>query len=151
MREIRTILAAGLTAACCAVLAAAPAAGQGTITDGTVSYSYTSVNGSASSNDFFVGGMDHLFQSWWWLRFSGQTSETALPTPSPQSYVGNVATLTWADIGPFGEFDASLVVTLTDNGGNSANANLAPPGWYLLFVLNASRVPSPGRWVRVTA
>jgi hypothetical protein len=32
-----------------------------------------------------------------------------------------------------------------------ANANLAPPGWYLLFILNASRVPSLGRWVRVTA
>jgi hypothetical protein len=28
--------------------------------------------------------------------------------------------------------------------------NLAPPGWYLLFVLNASRVPSVGRWVRLT-
>ncbi len=32
-----------------------------------------------------------------------------------------------------------------------ANANLAPPGWYLLFILNATRVPSLGRWVRVTA
>jgi hypothetical protein len=30
------------------------------------------------------------------------------------------------------------------------NPNLAPPGWYLLFILNASRVPSSGRWVRVT-
>jgi hypothetical protein len=30
------------------------------------------------------------------------------------------------------------------------HANLAPPGWYLLFVLDASRVPSRGRWVRVT-
>lgn len=29
-------------------------------------------------------------------------------------------------------------------------ANLAPPGWYLLFILNASRVPSLGRWVRLT-
>lgn len=29
-------------------------------------------------------------------------------------------------------------------------ANLAPPGWYLLFILNSSRVPSLGRWVRVT-
>jgi hypothetical protein len=29
-------------------------------------------------------------------------------------------------------------------------ANLAPPGSYLLFVLNASRVPSVGRWVRLT-
>lgn len=32
-----------------------------------------------------------------------------------------------------------------------ANANLAPPGWYLLFILDAGRVPSRGRWVRVTA
>lgn len=32
-----------------------------------------------------------------------------------------------------------------------ANENLAPPGWYLLFILNANRVPSTGRWVRVTA
>ena len=31
------------------------------------------------------------------------------------------------------------------------NANLAPPGWYLLFVLNAGRVPSVGRWMRLTA
>jgi hypothetical protein len=31
------------------------------------------------------------------------------------------------------------------------NTNLAPPGWYLLFVLNAGRVPSGGRWVRLTA
>jgi plastocyanin len=29
-------------------------------------------------------------------------------------------------------------------------ANLAPPGWYLLFVLNSSRVPSSGRWIRLT-
>jgi Domain of unknown function (DUF1929) len=28
-------------------------------------------------------------------------------------------------------------------------ANLAPPGWYLLFILNSNRVPSIGRWVRV--
>ncbi len=28
--------------------------------------------------------------------------------------------------------------------------NLAPPGWYLMFVLNSSRVPSTGVWVRVT-
>jgi hypothetical protein len=28
--------------------------------------------------------------------------------------------------------------------------NLAPPGWYLLFILNSSRAPSLGRWIRVT-
>jgi plastocyanin len=30
------------------------------------------------------------------------------------------------------------------------NANLAPPGWYLLFILDSNRVPSEGRWVRLT-
>jgi plastocyanin len=30
------------------------------------------------------------------------------------------------------------------------NANLAPPGWYLLFILNGVRVPSVGRWIRLT-
>ena len=29
-------------------------------------------------------------------------------------------------------------------------ANLAPPGWYLLFILNGMRVPSVGRWIRLT-
>jgi hypothetical protein len=30
------------------------------------------------------------------------------------------------------------------------NPNLAPPGWYLLFVLDFDRVPSEGRWIRLT-
>jgi hypothetical protein len=30
------------------------------------------------------------------------------------------------------------------------NANLAPPGWYLLFILNSSKIPSVAQWVRVT-
>jgi hypothetical protein len=30
------------------------------------------------------------------------------------------------------------------------NANLAPPGWYLLFILDSDRVPSEGRWIRLT-
>lgn len=29
--------------------------------------------------------------------------------------------------------------------------NLAPPGWYLLFILNSNRVPSEGRWIRLTS
>lgn len=28
--------------------------------------------------------------------------------------------------------------------------NLAPPGWYLLFILDSNRVPSEGRWIRLT-
>lgn len=30
------------------------------------------------------------------------------------------------------------------------NATLAPPGWYLLFILDSNRVPSEGRWIRLT-
>ncbi|HYM99720.1 MAG TPA: galactose oxidase early set domain-containing protein, partial [Aestuariivirgaceae bacterium] len=30
------------------------------------------------------------------------------------------------------------------------NANLAPPGWYLLFILDSDRTPSEGRWIRLT-
>jgi hypothetical protein len=39
----------------------------------------------------------------------------------------------------------------TINVETPSEANLVPPGWYLLFLLNTSRVPSTGRWVRVTA
>ncbi len=56
-------------------------------------------------------------------------------------------------------FDMSQrAVELVIAGGDAAsvdveappNGNVAPPGWYLLFVLNASRIPSVGRWIRVT-
>ncbi len=29
------------------------------------------------------------------------------------------------------------------------NGRVAPPGWYLLFVLDGARVPSEGRWIRL--
>lgn len=35
--------------------------------------------------------------------------------------------------------------------GLPANANLLPPGWYMLFVTDAKGTPSVARWVRVTA
>jgi hypothetical protein len=31
-----------------------------------------------------------------------------------------------------------------------ASANLAPPGWYLLFVVDQAGVPSPAAWVHLT-
>lgn len=30
------------------------------------------------------------------------------------------------------------------------NGNVAPPGWYLLFIVNAGRVPSVAKWIRLT-
>src|SRR4051812_46468890 len=31
-----------------------------------------------------------------------------------------------------------------------ANRNIAPPGWYMLFIVNNSGVPSVGLWVHLT-
>jgi len=30
------------------------------------------------------------------------------------------------------------------------DGNIAPPGYYLLFVVNTDRVPSEGKWIRLT-
>lgn len=47
-----------------------------------------------------------------------------------------------------------LVINSTGGGVvevvSPPNPNIAPPGWYLLFVLDGSRVPSEGRWIRIT-
>jgi FtsP/CotA-like multicopper oxidase with cupredoxin domain len=32
-----------------------------------------------------------------------------------------------------------------------SNASLQPPGWHLLFILDSNRIPSVGRWIRLTA
>ena len=32
----------------------------------------------------------------------------------------------------------------------TGNPNLAPPGWYMLFVNNANGVPSVAKWIHVS-
>ena len=32
----------------------------------------------------------------------------------------------------------------------TSNPNIAPPGWYMLFVTNANGVPSVAKWVHVS-
>jgi hypothetical protein len=45
---------------------------------------------------------------------------------------------------------------ITGNTAGSVDAEappdprIAPPGWYLLFVLSGLRAPSAGRWIRLT-
>ena len=90
---------------------------QGTITDGDVSWTYSTGDGGG---DFVVGGMDHLFETWWFYRVQGETSETAFPAPFSESYVGNVATIEWVQLGETGNLFATLVVTLTDDGNGAA-------------------------------
>jgi hypothetical protein len=47
-------------------------------------------------------------------------------------------------------------VPFTVTGGNAlraaapGNANLAPPGWYMLFLTDRRRVPSVASWVRLS-
>jgi hypothetical protein len=46
-----------------------------------------------------------------------------------------------------------LGLTTTANGISvavPANPNITPPGWYMLFVVDASGVPSVAKWVHVT-
>ena len=43
---------------------------------------------------------------------------------------------------------------MTVNGNNiglnvTSNPNIAPPGWYMLFVIDANGVPSVAKWVKV--
>ncbi|MCH8275387.1 MAG: PEP-CTERM sorting domain-containing protein [Armatimonadetes bacterium] len=54
-----------------------------TIVDGSVSNTerglqYERFTGAASQADFFVGGVDHLYQNWWWYRTGTDTREYAL-------------------------------------------------------------------------
>jgi hypothetical protein len=50
-----------------------------------------------------------------------------------------------------------VALPMTNEGGGkwglnlTTNDNLAPPGWYMLFVTNASGVPSVAKWVHVAA
>lgn len=48
-----------------------------------------------------------------------------------------------------------LVITSASAGtlivAEVPNENLAPPGWHMLFVLDSDRVPSEGRWIRLTS
>jgi hypothetical protein len=90
---------------------------QGVITDSDVRFEYNSLPGGSA--DFEVPtGTDHLFRAWWWYRVSGDPAETSLPAPDTDTYVGNVATLDWADVDGRG-FGAHLLVTLIDGGGPS--------------------------------
>jgi hypothetical protein len=50
--------------------------------------------------------------------------------------------------------EKALLTTTTATGGARvalpSNRNLAPPGWYLLFVDDGAKRPSVGRWVHLS-
>lgn len=96
---------------------------QGTITDGDVSLS---VSGFGTSGMFLTTGgfgeTDQLFAAGYWFRTGADTQEYAITSSSPdsESYVGNIATLTWNNAGDRGLFGAEVVIRVQDSGDGRA-------------------------------
>ena len=77
-------------------------------------------------------------------------------TPTPPDIAEVVLLRPGAVTHGFNQSQRGLELVISGTGAGTIdvesppNANLAPPGWYLLFLLDGSRVPSEGRWIRVT-
>jgi len=98
----------------------------GSITDGDVSFEYTSFaqgTGNTSNVNFTgAGSGDMAFESWWFYRVQGERSETALgDTPDFESYTGSVSRLEFDDPGGAGLFSAILEAQVIDTGANTGN------------------------------
>ncbi|WP_395376870.1 hypothetical protein [Marinicella sp. W31] len=95
----------------------------GEITDGTAVFSYNA-GGFASfegaRTDFEIGGTDMTWSIWWYYRIDGDTQEVKFPQPDSATYVGNTATLTWADVDGRGLFSAELVHVLDEESTSGA-------------------------------
>jgi hypothetical protein len=72
--------------------------------------------------------------------------------------IGQITEVRWIRLGSvthafdMGQRANTLQFTATDAGVDvraPANPNLAPPGYYLLFILNRNKVPSEGKIVRI--
>lgn len=79
-----------------------------------------------------------------------------LDTPNPADVAEVVLLRAGAVTHGFNMSQRGIELVIANIGAGSLTieappqANLAPPGWYLLFILNSSGVPSAGRWIRVT-
>ena len=93
----------------------------GSITDGDVTFSYTSFNQgfrNTTDTDYTgAGAGDQMWESWWFFRVTGDTREYAFAAPDTDDYsLGNYATLDWADVNARGLFSAQLNVAIVDPG-----------------------------------
>lgn len=113
-----------------AVMALAPqiVLAQGTITDAPATFVVTDFDTSPSAN--FTGvsatlAQDHLFEQGFWFRIEGDAAETILGAPDggTQVYSGNVATMSWANVGGRG-FAAAQRITVWNGGGPSGFAEM---------------------------
>lgn len=80
----------------------------------------------------------------------------AIDTPTPSSILEVVLLRAGAVTHGFNMSQRGIELVIAGVGGASITVeeppapNLAPPGWYLLHILDTNRVPSTGRWIRVT-
>ncbi len=110
---------------------------QGTLTSGSTTLSFVGTpfgTGTGNANLSFGGSLltDQLFRNGWAYNQGVGTSNrpfSSLDTPT-QSYVGNVATLSWTNAGAgttsFARWNATMTITLTEiapsPGGNQPGA-----------------------------
>ena len=71
------------------------------------------------------------------------TWSTMAAQTAPRVYHSSAVLLARGQVLSAGEDNSDLTVTTPPDG------NHAPPGWYMLFILNSSGVPSVASWVRV--
>ncbi len=103
-------------------------ASQGSITDNTATFSLAGVPPSQTSTtglgNFVVGGgNDSTYQSWWYYRDAGGNGGAFNDSGNQltQSYVANIATLTWTDLDALGLYDAILNMVVTETGPDNGH------------------------------
>ena len=130
---------------CSLAVWAPPAQAQGTISSGTTFLQFVGTpfnTGSGNANLFFGStsafATDMVFRDGWAYNQGVATSNrpfSTLDTPV-QTYVGNVATFTWANAGAgtagFARWDAVMTTTVTELGASSARVDTT-----LVFKANA--------------
>ena len=84
----------------------------------------------------------------------GAAFDIATPTPNDVAEVvllrPGAVTHGWNQSQRLIECTITARTAATVQGQAPPNGRVAPPGYYLLFVLTATRIPSHGRWIRLT-
>lgn len=126
------------------MMAASSAKGDGTITDGTASFTWHNLATSATEGnaDFQTAAAapDQVYQIWWWYRIdSGATpdsQEQPFPTPDVETYLADRAVFEWHGLGPAqATFDARLTTTLTQSSATWASIS------QVMTITNTSATP----------
>lgn len=123
---MRTRIALGVLLGTCLAGPSLFAQGQGTISDGAATYIIPTLHydGSPATTFRGVGGTattNHIFETSWWYRISGDASEKFFPVPtSPNFPPGTTYTITWTNVDGR-NFDAQEVATVLNGGAPSGS------------------------------